>query len=210
MGREVRMVPPYWVHPKYDRDHPEVAIEGRHYLIGRYIPMHNGGYEYAIEDWEKHELPEWEEGKRLWDEGFVNTYMNGFDRKNVPIQEYLEYRAKEERYWNPVPENPDYIWWAGEAPERPNLEDYMPNWPDEECTHFMMYEDTSEGTPISPAFETPEELARWLADTGASAFADYTATYEQWLATIKRGWAVSAIMDSNGMHSGVEGMAEEE
>lgn len=66
----------------------------------------------------------------------------------------------------------------------PNQEDYMPDWTEAEKTHLMMYEDTSEGTPISPAFKTPEELARWLADNGASAFGDSTATYEQWLATI--------------------------
>ena len=48
------------------------------------------------------------------------------------------------------------------AGQRPHRDDYMPNWPDSERTHLMMYEDTSEGTPISPALETPEELARWL------------------------------------------------
>ena len=71
----------------------------------------------------------------------------------------------------------------------------------------MMYEDTTEGTPISPAFATPEELARWLADTGASAFGDSTATYEQWLHVCKGGWAPSAVIDINGMRSGVEAMA---
>lgn len=63
--------------------------------------------------------------------------------------------------------------------------DYMPDWPEEERTHYMMYEATSEGTPISPAFETPEELARWLADNEASAFGNDTATYEQWLRIIR-------------------------
>jgi hypothetical protein len=69
-----------------------------------------------------------------------------------------------------------------------------------------MYEDTSEGTPFSPAFATPEELARWLADTGASAFGDMTATYEQWLRTCKSGWAICAVLDGNKMMSGVEAM----
>lgn len=68
----------------------------------------------------------------------------------------------------------------------------MPQWPENEATHYMMYEDTSEGTPISPAFATKEELARWLTDTGASAFGRLTATYEQWLATIEIGFAFSA------------------
>lgn len=83
----------------------------------------------------------------------------------------------------------------------PRYSDYMH--PEGERTHYMMYEDTSEGTPISPAFATPEELAQWLADNNASAFGNMTATYEQWLHTIKRSWAPSMIIDSSGIHSGV-------
>ena len=89
--------------------------------------------------------------------------------------------------------------------KRPHRDDYMPNWPSEQRTHLMMYEDTSEGTPISPAFATPEELARWLADTGASAFGSSTATYEQWLRVARGGWAPSAVFTpSTGLVSGVE------
>ena len=67
---------------------------------------------------------------------------------------------------------------------RPNPCLYMPDFPPELRTHYQMYEDTSEGTPISPAFVRPEDLAHWLADNKASAFAGMTATYEQWLAMI--------------------------
>ena len=38
---------------------------------------------------------------------------------------------------------------------------------------------------------SPEELARWLADNGGSAFGSRTASYEQWTAPIDRGWAPS-------------------
>jgi hypothetical protein len=94
--------------------------------------------------------------------------------------------------------------WEGESP---SADDYMPDWKPEEKTHLMMYEDTSEGTPISPAFATPEELARWLSDTGASSFGSFTATYEQWLSTCKRGFAPSAIYSaSTGLIGGVEAM----
>jgi hypothetical protein len=67
-----------------------------------------------------------------------------------------------------------------------------------------MYETTSEGTPISPAFSTKEELARWLENNNSSAFGKSTATYEQWLAMINAGWAPSAIVTSQGLVSGVE------
>ncbi len=71
----------------------------------------------------------------------------------------------------------------------PDKNDYMPDWTDEEKTHLMMYEDTTEGTPLSPAFETPEKLAKWLAESNTSSFGCSTATYEQWLSICKGGWA---------------------
>jgi len=98
-----------------------------------------------------------------------------------------------------------YWEWNGSPPDPAY---YRPKWTDAERTHYMMYEDTSEGTPISPAFETPEELARWLADNGASAFAGMTATYEQWLATCKGAWAPSMVLDRGVMKSGVEFSAD--
>jgi hypothetical protein len=86
----------------------------------------------------------------------------------------------------------------------PDKRDYMPDWPEQQRTHYMMYEDTSEGTPISPAFATPEELARWLVDNEASAFADQTASYEGWLAVARGAFAVSCVIDRGQMKSGVE------
>ena len=71
-----------------------------------------------------------------------------------------------------------------------------------------MWETTSEGSPISPVFETPEELARWLADTNASAFGREGASYESWLGMIRGGWAPSLIIDEKGMRSGVEAIAD--
>lgn len=49
---------------------------------------------------------------------------------------------------------------------------------------WQMWETTSEGSPISPVFTTPEELAQWLADSGASWFGDTPATRDQWLGVI--------------------------
>lgn len=82
----------------------------------------------------------------------------------------------------------------------------MPDWPDEERTHYQMYESTSEGTPISPPCASEEELADWLVANGASAFADQTASREAWLRTIRRGSSIcSAVFLSDGrLISGVE------
>lgn len=92
------------------------------------------------------------------------------------------------------------------AGQRPHRDDYMPNWPDSERTHLMMYEDTSEGTPISPAFATPEELARWLVDNNASAFGDSTGSYEGWLRVARGGCAPSMVATAAGLTSGVDAL----
>lgn len=57
----------------------------------------------------------------------------------------------------------DAVEWSEEPPDSST---YWPEFGDR-ATHFQIYEDVSEGTPISPVKATPEELARWLADTGA-------------------------------------------
>ncbi len=69
---------------------------------------------------------------------------------------------------------------------RPDAEDYMlVGVPPEERTHYQMYQTTSEGTPISPIMESPEELARWCADEGLNAFGGMTEGYEWWLRVCK-------------------------
>jgi len=161
MGREVRMVPPDWQHPKKDD--------------GRYRPLHVHDYEVARKEWDEG-LTEWLQGRAECSDGGIRP--DGY-RPDV---------------WG-------YIEWTGPCP---TPDEYMPQWPDSERTHYMMYEDTSEGTPISPAFATPEELARWLVDNNANAFAGQTASYEGWLRVAKGGWAPSAVMTSGGIRTGVD------
>lgn len=81
----------------------------------------------------------------------------------------------------------------------------MPEWPEEEKTHYQMYEVTSEGTPISPVMASPEELARWLVDNHASAFGAMEAPYEAWLRVCRGGLAPSAVIIQGKFRSGVEG-----
>lgn len=160
MGREVRMVPADWQHPKNSK--------------GEYIPLFKSGC--------ANEQREWDEGLALWLQGLRDDYKGNTESHD---------------------QRRDIYGWTAYAGRRPAAEDYMPDWPRERRTHFMMYENTSEGTPLSPAFLTPEELARWLADTGANAFAGETATYEQWLATVSSGWALSLQISRQGLRSGV-------
>lgn len=96
--------------------------------------------------------------------------------------------------------------WEG---TRPDSRYYMPAWPASERTHYQMYEETSEGTPISPVMETPEQLARWLVDNKASTFGrGSTASYAAWLRIAQGGWGgPSMVMQHGVLMSGVEALA---
>lgn len=54
---------------------------------------------------------------------------------------------------------------------------------------FQMWETCSEGSPVSPVFATKEELARWLADTGASRFGREIADFDEWMRIIDGGFS---------------------
>jgi hypothetical protein len=146
---------------------------------GSYIPLMKGPYSEAAS--------EWDEEAAAWDRGEVLDYSTWPEKRTFKAREDTESETFEEYHGS-----------------RPIQSEYMPEWPADTATMLMMYEDTSEGTPISPAFKTPEALARWLTDNNASAFGGMTATYEQWLATCRSGWAPCMVIDGGRMKSGVE------
>jgi hypothetical protein len=86
----------------------------------------------------------------------------------------------------------------------PNKSNYMPELSEDEVGYYCMYENTSEGTPISPSFATPEELARWLTDNNASAFGGSTASYEGWLRVAKGTFAPSCVVVDGQYVNGVD------
>ncbi len=149
---------------------------------GSYVPLHGGSVSELQKRWDE-EAAQWKRGMRRGWTGEPAWVPHG-QRKDYPFED-----------------------WDG---DRPDAADYMPDWPEVERTHLQMYETCTEGTPISPVFKSPEKLARWLADNGASSFGHMTATYEQWLATIKRGSAVSAFIQGGVITSGVAFEAEAE
>lgn len=80
--------------------------------------------------------------------------------------------------------------WDGPPPES---EDYMlAGVPDSECTHYQLYESTSEGTPLGPPFATLEEVATHAAEH-ASTFASFRATKEDWLRMLSADHVVTEI-----------------
>ena len=144
---------------------------------GRYIPLNYYGKPFS------QVVKEWDEESAKWDQGFKDDYHGGwkkFDKSECDMT---------------------FAEWHG---ERMKKEDYMPEFPEKKMTHYQMYETCSEGTPISPVMETPEELARWLADNNASAFGAQSATYDEWLNTIKEGSCPSFYITKDyGIISGV-------
>jgi len=121
----------------------------------------------------------------------------------IPMSEYFPYNAEE------IEEGLRDGWLEDDPPNYGCP--VMPEWSEDERTHFQMYETVTEGTPISPVMETLEDLARWLADNKANASAGQTATYEQWLTMIKAGWAPSfMLVPGKGLISGVEAMGDEQ
>ena len=108
MGREIRMVPKDWQHPKDDN--------------GQYKPLHNYSFKQCH--------AEWVEGFMQWQKGYRMHGNDGW----IPIEDEYKHLTFSE--------------WDGDEPKS---DEYMPDFKPEEATFLMMYENTSEGTPISPA-----------------------------------------------------------
>lgn len=207
MGREVRRVPMGWQHPMEWREQWDRSLSRtRMQLLPR--PLHDD-YPGSLASWQNDgvELAR-REGSTwtFWVEYSITGYQ-GRDDTEPTIHPFDESgQAVQVRDADHLHE----LLTARHLAGRPDPADYMPEFPEGTATGWCMYETTSEGTPISPVFETPEELARWLADTRASTFGyDSTATYEQWLQMIGAGWAPSAVATGGTLMSGVEFMAKE-
>jgi hypothetical protein len=57
-----------------------------------------------------------------------------------------------------------YVWdYEGDPPSKRY---YLPDWPENEQLGYRLYETVSEGTPVSPAFASLDELAEYLAEYG--------------------------------------------
>lgn len=141
------------------------------YKDGSFVPLL--GFSFS------ESLQEWKEIAEKWSQGLDIGYTKEGNQEWVPIEDACRGLTYEE--------------YGGKCP---CAEDYMPDWPEEERTHYQMYESTSEGTPISPVMETPEELAQWLTDNRANAFAGQTASYEGWLRVCKGRSAPTMVVDT--------------
>lgn len=69
---------------------------------------------------------------------------------------------------------------------------------------YQLWETTSEGSPKTPVFADPVDLAKWCVENEVTSFGSKTETYDVWMRFIcGPGWAPSAIMIDGKMQSGV-------
>lgn len=72
---------------------------------------------------------------------------------------------------------------------------------------YQLWETVSDGSPITPVFETAEDLARYLATH--DVWGSRATSYEKWLAFINGpGWAPTFVVSSAGFQTGVEAMGD--
>ena len=77
---------------------------------------------------------------------------------------------------------PEFYWdWDGGPPEAESF--MLVGVPDEACTHYQLFETTSEGSPIGPVCATLDEVAEHAAEH-ATTFASFKATKAEWLQII--------------------------
>ncbi len=128
---------------------------------GHWIPLL--GYSF------KESLANWEKENKMWDKGFRRGW------KECSEDEWV---AKEGDQLTMSFEQ-----WTGEKPEK---QDYMPEWDDKEKTCICLYETTTEGTPNTPVFAKAdfEKLCEY-AEKNCYTFADFRATKEQWMQMLK-------------------------
>lgn len=115
-------------------------------------------------------------------------HPKGSDNNYIPLRDGLSYSGRVKLFedglsnWNPR-SNPfyrnglAYEDWAG---SRPALSQHMPNWPKTDRKKLIMYDvSKNDGLPISPAFDRPEDLCRWLVENHVS-YAGHVPAYDEW------------------------------
>jgi hypothetical protein len=108
-------------------------------MTTQYQPMYDKDAETAWKEW----LDEFEDFKKEELARIVNEYPNDGYSLDTPYRSFCS--------WNGQPPDPDY---------------YRPKWDENAAMGYAVYETVSEGTPVTPAFATKEELIDYLATNG--------------------------------------------
>ena len=99
---------------------------------------------------------------------FNHSFEDSYKEREKNIKEWFEWykrfeeQGEEHKYSDKVYSKANwntYVDWAWEPASPPNPYRFMPTgeW-------YQLFETISEGTPLSPAFEKPQELVKWLTE----------------------------------------------
>lgn len=159
-------------------EHPRHTEEDTPYYLRDRIGTYRPLYDQSFRE----AMAVWWEEYQAWERGERPCY---FDVTNYPDGiEFCE--------WHGPPPDPQY---------------HRPDWPEDICTHFQLYETVSEGTPLSPPMPSPDALADWLA-THKDFWGKGPLTPEQAGAFCRVGWAPSFVISpETGVVSGIEAVA---
>lgn len=88
----------------------------------------------------------------------------------------------------------------GEGKAQPRIE--PPKSWDDDKNGYQMWQDVSEGSPISPVFKKAEDLAKWMVENDSSISGG--TSYEGWLGMIEQEGSAPSMIGSigGGMKSG--------
>ncbi len=129
--------------------------------MGREIRRVPPNWEHPVNEENGHKVT-------MYDETFeqaATAWLAEFDRIRAGV-DLTDFEKK----WYPL----GVVEWANsETPPNPEL---CRPWSDEEATWYQVWETVTEGTPVSPPFETKEELIVYLAENGD--FWDQTRCWE--------------------------------
>lgn len=140
------------------------------------------------------DMDEWIANYQLWKEGKHPDQIDGSGK------DYVRYAE-----------------WSGGPPDH---EYYRPEWKADEMTWWQVYETVSEGTPVTPPFETREKLVEYLVENGdfwdqhRRANGDTIMSCDPWSREAAQrfvfgsGWAPSMIAIGGELMSGVDGLAK--
>lgn len=210
MGATIRKVPEKWNHPKRIKN--QFQMGGGYRIEEQFVPMHQGDFKEAVKEWKK-DLKNWYKGQEYWSNGLY--WSSWFKEEPVPIKEKFkdwldsieedrirhnfstDYREEEkQKYITGICSYEDI---AGEPPRPPNPDDYMPKgeW-------IQLFENVSEGTPLTPPFETAPELIDWLANNKDFWGRDWTR--EQAEAMVRDEYAPSMTVINGKVHNTQESL----
>lgn len=199
MGREIRYVPARWKHLHHISNR---NLQGENRII--YRPMHQTEFDEAYAEWQK-ELEDWYEGYELWHtHGLYKGYNDAYETIEQVIEEQRLYlvdngydKWHQEEITLMQTGEYGYEQYCGAPPSPPSPNDYMPRgkW-------IQLFENVSEGTPITPPFKTAEQLVDWLANN--KDFWDHQWTREQAAAMVKDEYAPSAVVMNGKLYTAEE------